>query len=64
MKFFFKSFFKLSTDNKFLEIGILFSDTLYEYFCLLVNFSKSLISPSDKSIEEFANFLRCLTKEY
>ena len=42
MKFFFKSFFKLSTDDKFLEIGILFNDILEKQLLL-----KGIISHLD-----------------
>ena len=32
-----------------------FKYSLYESFCLLINFSKSVINPSEISIEVFAN---------
>ena len=44
----------LKDNYKFLETGISFKYNLYDSFCLLINFSKSDINPSDISIDVFA----------
>ena len=51
----FLSFFLKMYFFKLLEIGMLSKINSYESFWLLINLSKSEISPSDISIEVFAN---------
>ena len=40
---------------RFLDIGMLSKNNLYDNFCLLINFSKSATKPSEISIEVLAN---------